>query len=859
VKGSFLILALYVDDGLVVSEDMSPIDWVLDKLAGEFEVQVKEVDVFVGIEIIQNEEGMNLTQILYIQDMLHKFNMSECRSASVPMQPNLELLKAEQCDESLPYRELIGSLLFLARVTRPDIMFAVGKLSQFTHCYSTEHWKAAKDILRYLHETPTLGLHYEANENFDILAYTDSDYAGDKLDRKSTSGCVTFANDSLISWTSQKQDIVSLSSTEAEYIALASGAREVMWLRNFAEELGEKQSNPTPILCDNTSSIRLVENPEFHKRTKHIDVRYHYIRELAENGEVIVKYVSTQEQKADILTKPLAKTKHKEMRDKLNLSSNEIIQRSGGGTKPGVFWTLVTLLGMMTMAQSTTIQNSQPVLWRGSKTPIISGYEKVNLRIHLISPCSLITDEVVHTDVLDTTIDMCNQMYTNYFTSEMQKMCPTFENNHLPGRRQKRFVVTGTIAIVSLVVVGLGIGGAAIVGATMSRLSSLEEFVDLNQQRLDYLEKEMNFTEAAHKKLRRDVNRLILETEVHEGDFDELKTKSPNSHFTLSYITTHLMIGKGIIRDSIRAWENHKILPSLMDYFNISLPCGDTECNLPLATANKCYFGPNMDDLYFELDIPKVNKEMQLVEADPFDLFLQTWNQTCKVVYTGPKNAILSKADGCPIALNVRVTHMYDLVLAPTAECMKEVKNPSNSFFTIDHCYEKGDADPVHYIQVKPHHGLLHIYCYGNNITTDQYTQACPKEVFLLPIGARFKINNQEFLGSIVDIEHSERPDPLFTMRMSRFLKPRVDFKALLEDPMLNHQFVFSKGEHRPHYWGMDSMFLVMIGIISVLCLILGFCIVKCYLDNRKIRFNVYAKPRGMEREVEVAEPVGQD
>jgi len=194
------------------------------------------------------------------------------------MQPGLDLKRVETCRTNLPYRELVGSLLFLARTTRPDISYAVSKLAQYCNGHDLEHWKAAKEVLRYLKGTMTTGIRYEKQDSIELYSYTDFDYAGDRQDRKSTTGFAFFINNQIISWCSQKQDIVSLSSTEAEYIALAAGAKECMWLRKFLGELGVEQETPTKIFVDNTSAIRLAENPEFHKRSKHIDVRFHFTR-----------------------------------------------------------------------------------------------------------------------------------------------------------------------------------------------------------------------------------------------------------------------------------------------------------------------------------------------------------------------------------------------------------------------------------------------------------------------------------------------------------------------------------------------------------------------------------------------------
>lgn len=198
---------------------------------------------------------MFLSQKQYILGILKKFGMEQCRGATVPMQPNTQLEKSESIDPSIPYRELIGALLFLARVTRPDICYAVSKLAQFNHCYTQDHWMAAKGVLRYLSTTVDMGLIYPTKNNLILTVYSDSDYAGDHNDRRSTSGFASFLGDSLISWCAQKQDVVSLSSTEAEYIALCFGAREGVWLRTFAHELGLPQDT-TPLVPSDSLKIR---------------------------------------------------------------------------------------------------------------------------------------------------------------------------------------------------------------------------------------------------------------------------------------------------------------------------------------------------------------------------------------------------------------------------------------------------------------------------------------------------------------------------------------------------------------------------------------------------------------------------
>ncbi|OXA40185.1 Copia protein [Folsomia candida] len=841
IFGFIVIVVLYVDDGIVTSKSELAIAFVVDAMKKAFEITRKDLEVFVGIEITIEGGTMTLAQHQYTEALLEKYDITERRTASVPMKQNLDLVKAENCDTAYPYQELIGSLLFLARVTRPDIAYAVTKLSQFNTCYDKTHWDAAQDVLLYLRRTGTLGIQYECNSEFVISAYTDSDFAGDKNDRKSTTGFATFVNDSLITWCSQKQDVVTLSSTEAEYTALCAGAKEVAWLRKFAEEIGREQEEPTTIMVDNTSAIRLVDNPEFHKRTKHVDVKYHYTRQLAEEKKVEVVYTPTQDQKADILTKPLGKSKHADMVEKIGLKPVNRKPRGGGGS---LFWTWAMMMCLLGVTQGVNIQNSQPILWRGSPVPVISGYETVYLRIKLISPCTLLTEEIVPKGQLETAKKICNEMYETYFIHEMKQMCPSFHNFSMSKHRPKRFILVALIALGAVVVTGLGIGGVVLAANNAARISDLEEISSLQEKSINQLEEQMNFTEIALQKLRTDFNILVKDHEVLDKNLNEITEKGPNTYFTISYITTKLMMGKQVIKEATRAWNNKKILNGMMDYFNITLPCGEDECPLSLATGKRCYFGEDMKDLYIQMDMPKVNKALQLVEADAFDLMLQTWNQTCRITYNGPENAILSKKEGCPVALNLKTSRMYDLVLSSSQDCLKGFKNKSeNSYFSVKHCQGRGEKDAEDFIQVKPHHGSLHVYCFGCNITIDNLSQECPKEVFILPIGARFRINNQEFTGSIVHIEHQDSPDPLFTMRTNAYLKPRVDYQELMKDPMVNNHFVFSKGETWTHSetWHMEiGLIITLLVVIIVLACILT----KCYLDHRKIKVKVVTKPK---------------
>jgi len=321
-------LVVYVDDALVLSSSSESIQAVIDHISSKFSIKVGEVSTFVGVQIDRDLDGSILIHWEFmIKQLLDRFSMNDCNPVSIPMCPSTHLSTLTEEDQSIPYRSLIGALLFLAKTTRPDIAFAVAKLSQFTNGYNHEHWMAAKRVLRYLKGTMDLGIKYPSKQASNtMIGHCDSDYAGNRNDRKSQSGFVFFYGEKLISWRSQKQKVVACSSTEAEYVSLADATKESIWIYRLLSEmtLTKQIQLPVEIKMDNTSAIRLANNPEFHQRSKHIDVAYHLSRQYVQSG-FLIDYVPSANQLADGLTNPLPTPKHQEMRKEFKMGSRKII------------------------------------------------------------------------------------------------------------------------------------------------------------------------------------------------------------------------------------------------------------------------------------------------------------------------------------------------------------------------------------------------------------------------------------------------------------------------------------------------------------------------------------------------------
>lgn len=243
--------------------------------------------------------------------------MSDCKPVAIPMQPKLFLPKLESTppeDKHLPFRKAVGQLLYLAISCRPDILYAVNYLSRFVTGYSKQHWAAVQHVLRYLKATQHLGITIQrfADNPLTLYAYCDSDWGGN-ADRKSISGFFFIFCGSIVSWMTKAQSTIALSSTEAEYIACTETGRQLIHLRRLLHELGCPQQGPTTIFTDNQSAKALSTNSNFHARTKHFDIRHHWIRELVSSQQATLEWCPTEDMIADMLTKALPRVKHQHL------------------------------------------------------------------------------------------------------------------------------------------------------------------------------------------------------------------------------------------------------------------------------------------------------------------------------------------------------------------------------------------------------------------------------------------------------------------------------------------------------------------------------------------------------------------
>jgi hypothetical protein len=319
-ESSYIILLLYVDDMLVAGSCVREINRLKQQLATEFAMKdLGAAKQILGMRISRDraQGTLRLSQAEYIERVLERFNMQSAKAVGTPLGSHFKLSQGQspktdaerEYMAKVPYTSAVGSLMYAMVNTRPDIAHAVGVVSRFASNPGKQHWEAVKWIMRYLRGTTDLPLCFGKGK-LTVQGYVDADFAGDQDTRRSTTGYIYTMGSTAVSWVSRLQKLVTLSTTEAEYVAVTEAAKEMIWLKGFLEELGLKQENCV-LFSDSQSAIHLAKNPVFHARTKHIDLRYHFIRSLLEDGDLLLEKILGDRNPADMLTKSVTVQKLK--------------------------------------------------------------------------------------------------------------------------------------------------------------------------------------------------------------------------------------------------------------------------------------------------------------------------------------------------------------------------------------------------------------------------------------------------------------------------------------------------------------------------------------------------------------------
>ena len=323
-KKAFTIIAVWVDDGIVASTSQTTVKEIITKLKDIFLLgKVEPLSYFLGMKIDykQREGLLRVSSERYITEVVKRFRTESCKPRSTPQSPGSRLDKPQgPIDERLEfqaqrtYRELVGSMLYISITSRPDIAYAVSRLTRYMQDFDKTHWSAALYLLGYLQHTKEKSLHFRHSgmlqrEQTQIIGYTDASWADEKERSRSTTGFLIYLGKNLIHWGSKLQKTQALSTAEAEYMAATTGIQEIQHLKNILEELEIKEAKIPIIYCDNEAAVTIMQgNGTTKSRTKHMRLRYHYIRQYVSDEHLEMRWISTDQQRADLLTKAVSST-----------------------------------------------------------------------------------------------------------------------------------------------------------------------------------------------------------------------------------------------------------------------------------------------------------------------------------------------------------------------------------------------------------------------------------------------------------------------------------------------------------------------------------------------------------------------
>lgn len=335
-----IILLLYVDDILIAGKSKAKIHALKNDLSSEFEMKdMGDVKRVLGIDIIgdRNQGTIFMTQQRYLEKVLSRYGMSSAKSVNTPLGGHLKLsssqspeTEGERLDmDKYPYANVVGSIMYSMICTRPDLAYSLSMVSRFMSNPGMPHWQALKWIMRYLRSSMGLGLLYkkreENDDDNDVIGYADSDHGGCLDSRRSMTAYIFTIYGNIVSWKASLQKVIATSTTESEYVAITEAVKEGLWLKGFLGELLQRKESVT-VYSDNKSAICLIKNPVFHERTKHIDIKLHFVRDLVSSGKVKVLKIDTEENPADALTKVLSVAKFN-----FSMKAVHVVQFDPGG------------------------------------------------------------------------------------------------------------------------------------------------------------------------------------------------------------------------------------------------------------------------------------------------------------------------------------------------------------------------------------------------------------------------------------------------------------------------------------------------------------------------------------------------
>lgn len=649
---SGVYLSVYVDDGLIIGPSEQACNDIIQTLNKEFKTKEVITNMFLGCEIHTTKAGFLLKQTRYIEDMLNKFSLSDSLPATSPMADTKELFHGDDLlGTEKPYRAAIGSLLYLALNTRPDILHSVILLARFNAQPKTRHWRAVTRVMRYLKGTKDQGLVLAPDSpNLEPIAYTDADWAGDLETRKSTTGIVLQLSGCTVSAISRLQRAVGLSTCEAEFVAASEGAKELLWLKNLLTELELPFSKPI-LYVDNIPAIKSIKNTTTLKGLRHVELKYKHICDEHASKNLELKHISTEQQKADLLTKSHQGRRLTELKAKIGVKCKPEASKSKLA-KAFLLFALITLVIPQAPATALEWSKSPAVIWMKTSDIVDTGLLYITARYDHASACKSMETMKAETRVNSTQAkawdrlhDRCNTTYNVIWDPAWNDLELAVAERSNERHHSKRFVDPISLSVVT-------ISTAVTAGLYFLHPQSPHYRIPELQRQLNGLENELNivksFSNSSHQvalKVEKTLDLLVknvgnLEKDVHETNLNaaDMAWMAAEVHFKITQEAEWL---KDITRSyrtrgkvPLKSMSRLLRMPGLLqneDRFTNFI-------HIKIIAKNIVEFG---------FSIRTKDPTTRVMKANPFNVIKDFKKERKILKYSGPTYAVYNRTSNC--------------------------------------------------------------------------------------------------------------------------------------------------------------------------------------------------------------------
>lgn len=708
-NGFKVLMMIYVDDAIAASTEESCLCQLTTAIGHEIKIKIVESEYFVGFEIDRNENGILLHQTSYSNQTLSKYKMLDCKISNTPLLDINDLLTVSTDDTKVnaPYRELIGALNYISCLTRPNITFAVNTLAKFNASPAEKHWVAAKSILRYLKGSKSLGINFKRTDDcLSISCYSDSDWGGDPITRRSINGVLLEICNAPIIYRSKQQSIIATSTTESEFIAANQATKELNWLNSLLTELGMTTSNT--IYLDNQAALRSIESSEYNQRTKHLDIKLKTIQEQYKRGQFSLKYTPTHLQKADILTKPLPPNKHHNMVNLLGLRSSKL----------ATTLLLISIIGL----SYGQFQHEDSIIWKPTNIIHIEGNQDILFKFTFIDPCPFLFNNITgYPYIDDELIITCSARYAKDISDTLRLISKT----HNIVRREPV-----TVTIIAMSALYVATYSAIKTSNKVNRdIEARKEMETLLQTRITNLQEK--FITAMGR-----IDDRIKSNEIDIAVLGDIISIQPRLNDALTQAIMQMHDDKKILMSLNRTLKvGGPIPPSLLELFNMTqMASPDTIKHIKLVSTSI-----KDNEILVRIMMPIISDNTMVMKAEAFSYRQIESGQVCDMQYVGPEYVLFNKGQNCVRALS-KGEVVDDTVIG--RGCMK-----SNTLKSIE-LYETANCRKVAGINItRPNVQFLHdgqklrINCQEHFIYINDQKHACPNYVFSLENQTSFTID----------------------------------------------------------------------------------------------------------------------